>query len=286
MAKYNTRYYIYLFFALCALIAFSFFWKYKEGFDDNKINYLDGVDVIYWINLDRSKDRRQKMEKMFHDDVFKGIPNQRIVAYDGKNDPDKVFNKLVFNNKKQSNAEYACLLSHLETIRTFNESKNNIALIFEDDVTLEFRKYWRKSIKEIMKNAPTDWDIILLSYIYYNDMSPRILFYSWDASDIEYDIAIGNYYSSLSYVINKKGSAKLINKIYDKNTNKYNPDKHSTLVSDVYLEQNANVYAYKYPMFIYKTINDSTIHDNHQILHRASKKIIVNNYDKLNVNTH
>jgi hypothetical protein len=31
------------------------------------IKYMDGIDVIYWINLDRSIDRRNHMEKIFQD---------------------------------------------------------------------------------------------------------------------------------------------------------------------------------------------------------------------------
>jgi hypothetical protein len=37
--------------------------EYKEGFE----NYLNGIDIVYWINLDRSPDRRKSMEKMFKD---------------------------------------------------------------------------------------------------------------------------------------------------------------------------------------------------------------------------
>jgi len=32
--------------------------------------YLDGIDVIYWINLDRATDRKIKMEKLFQDPMF------------------------------------------------------------------------------------------------------------------------------------------------------------------------------------------------------------------------
>ena len=48
-------------------IFFLFFYKKpktkKEGFKPT--DYLDGIDVIYWINLDRSTDRRQRMQQLF-----------------------------------------------------------------------------------------------------------------------------------------------------------------------------------------------------------------------------
>ena len=32
------------------------------------VKYINGIDIIYWINLDRSIDRRIKMELLFKDD--------------------------------------------------------------------------------------------------------------------------------------------------------------------------------------------------------------------------
>jgi GR25 family glycosyltransferase involved in LPS biosynthesis len=261
------------------LVSFIFhiFFSIKEGFEEKAKKYLDGVDIIYWINLDRSEDRKADMEEMFKDEAFVNIPNKRIKAFDGKTETKTVFNKLQINSKTQSNAEYACLLSHLESIREFNESSYNIALIFEDDATLEFKKYWNKSIKEIMKNAPPDWDIILLTYIYgVNKLNTSNT--SWDNSPMYDRVFSGNYSSSLSYVINKNGSTKILNNYKN---GKYNLSLKYTNVADVYLYNLTNTYAYKYPYFIYKTENDSTIHPDHISYHNASKKKIIDNYTKM-----
>ena len=47
---------------------------------------LNGIDIIYWINLDRSKERRKHMETVLKDPVFDGIKNERIKAIDGEKD--------------------------------------------------------------------------------------------------------------------------------------------------------------------------------------------------------
>jgi len=259
---------------LCLLI---FYLKcIKEGFDNN-VNYIEGVDIIYWINLDRSPDRRALMENLLTDKSFNDIPNERIVAYDGKNDSTKVFSKLNVKThpRKKTNSEYACLLSHLEAIRKFNESDKKVALIFEDDVTLEFQKYWNTSIKDIIKSAPSNWDIILLNYIYGSENSK---FYNWKTGD-NYDMVTkNNYYSCLSYIINKNGSAKIM-KDYKKGI--YTLSSDTTHVSDIYLFQKTNSYAYKYPMFTYKTLNDSTIHDSHIDYNKNSKLRIIHNYNNM-----
>lgn len=271
--------------AFIILIIIVFVWyKKREGLTTNtttnkkkktKTQFLNGIDMIYWINLDRSFDRRSQMETMFEDNAFNGIPNKRISAYDGKKDHKLVFSKLNIPSPKiQTNIEYACLLSHLETIRTFHESENKVALIFEDDVTLEFKKNWKKTVKQIMENAPYDWDIILLSYI-YKDKSNK--FYDWDTTTYEYDDAT-NYYSGLSYLINKKGSSKIM-KTYQNGV--YTLDKETIHVADSHIYQLTNSYAYKYPMFIYKTVNNSTIHADHIPYHVQSKEQILKNYRKV-----
>jgi len=109
-------------------------------------DYLEGIDVIYWINLDRSKDRRKRMEKMFKNPVFKGKKIIRISAVDGKApDIDQVLNANFegMQLEKYTKIEYACLLSHLNTIKQFSESSDEVALIMEDDTTLEYKKYWK-----------------------------------------------------------------------------------------------------------------------------------------------
>jgi len=248
----------------------------KEGFDNN--NYLDGIDIIYWINLNRSENRRDNMKKMLKDKVFEGIPDKRIIAYDGKNDTKNVYDKLIIENKKQSDTEYACLLSHLETIRIFNDSSNNVALIFEDDVTLEFKEYWKKSVKEIMDKAPSDWEIIMLSYIY--NLDKNFLFSDWQKSDKEYDTNINNkYYSTIAYLINKKGSKKLMS-MYSVD-NKFLLKPGMIHAADFLIYESLITYVYKYPMFIYKTENDSLIHEDHLNIHVKSKNKIVENFKKM-----
>jgi GR25 family glycosyltransferase involved in LPS biosynthesis len=267
---------------LIIIISCYILFTMKEGIENINKKHLDGVDVIYWINLNRSTDRKNDMEKMLKDEAFNDIPNQRIEAYDGKMNPKSVFEKLAIPSKSQTNREYACLLSHLESIRTFNESKYNVALIFEDDVTLEFKKYWKKSVSEIMNNAPPDWDIILLTYIYdeKNDKT------SWDNQPI-YDNVFDNnnkvfynnkYWSCASYLINKNGSKKILSNYKN---NKYYLSVKSANIADVYLYNLTNSYVYKYPYFIYKTDNKSTIHPHHTLVHDASKQKIENNYKKM-----
>ena len=251
------------------LILFILIWKIntKEGL----INYLDGIDIIYWINLDRSPERRNNMEKMFQDNIFIDISNERFSAIDGNN--PHTINKIEHRNPNEESNVYACLLSHLESIRKFNNSNYDIALILEDDCTLDFKKYWKKSVKEIINNAPKDWEIIMLSYYFEGDS--HIL---WDWSKMKNDYTDHETYSALSYIINKKGSNKLINEIYK--NDKYTLKQHLSPHADRYIFMSLKTYVYKYPMFIYKTENDSTLGHNVQE-HVNFKNHIIEEYSKL-----
>lgn len=170
-------------------------------YDFPKINEcLKVIDVIYWINLDRSKDRRENSENNLKNINNKNI---RISASDGVLDSDEnIYGKFTNVNKSEINKnitrkEYACLLSHLEAIRQFANSDHEIALILEDDFTFEFSKYWNKPISEIINGAPCNWDIISLGF----SLGRLIMFPSLYVNNKGDDYRI---YSLLSYVISKK----------------------------------------------------------------------------------
>jgi GR25 family glycosyltransferase involved in LPS biosynthesis len=224
---------------------------------------LNGINVIYWINLDRSTERRNNMENIFADGSFDNIEKIRFPAIDGKNE-NLVDSILDVPKKSISYVEYACLLSHLEAIHTFLNSDYENALIMEDDVTLDFKKYWKKDLKEIIDNAPMDWEIIMLTYI-----SNKI-------PEEEYIFNRNEYWSAMAYIINKKGAKRLIENTYI--DNKYKIDPSINNESDQYIFQKINTYVYKYPYFIYKYGENSTLHQSAVKRHDASRQRIEDMY--------
>ena len=163
LKKYSL-FYIICFFVLLLFLYIVFTPRpLKEGFDVG--DFMKSIDVIYWINLDRAVDRKNYMDNLLSDSIFKIIPNIRISAVDGKM-PDEMYKKIIKYNKQPeiTDSEYGCLLSHLNTINTFSKSSYNNAIIFEDDISLDFKPYWKKNLGEVINGAPPDWDIIMLSY--------------------------------------------------------------------------------------------------------------------------
>jgi GR25 family glycosyltransferase involved in LPS biosynthesis len=202
------------------------------------------------------------MEKMFEDPVFAGKKIVRISAVDGKaHDIDHVLNAS-FQGMKPDNftkVEYACLLSHLNTIKRFSESNDENVLIMEDDMTLDFKPYWKKSAKQIMDNAPSDWETIQLCYIISNMMPKKI-----------YTKNAGNLFSTGAYIINQNGAKNILNY-----STKHVLNQNIKHPADDYLINSTITYTYKYPMFIYGNNEISTIHQDHINGHNNSKNMII-----------
>ena len=234
--------------------------------NDDKDTYLQGITAIYWINLDRSEERRLKMERLFLDPVFKNIETIRVSALDGRK-PETVFSRISnYRNPKFTDIEYACLLSHLEAIRAFAESKEpgrEVAMIMEDDASLDYKPYWREPVDTIISNAPPDWEVIQLSIISLVTQHP---IYTTD-----------KFYSCLSYIIRRKAAREFIKKVYNSETRQYSLLPSVRHISDHYIYEELKTYTYKYPLFTYPMKNDSTIHSEDLDYHVKSKKL----YDKL-----
>jgi hypothetical protein len=233
---------------------------------DNQI--LNGIDIIYWINLDRSPDRKTRMLEMFTDSAFKEIPIKRFSAVDGKN--ENIDEMMTIRKRKLTNPEYGCLLSHLEIINEFSKTDYQVAMVMEDDITLDFKKFWKKSIRQVIDNAPKDWEIILLCY--HSDIHPVD----------EYTLNENNYWSTGAYIINNAAAKKFTSSTYINGT--YHLDDNIKQAADDYLFIKMRTYVYKYPYFIYGYSENTTIPTSNVKYHNYSRRKIEFLYDAEYIN--
>ena len=247
------------------VLGFNFYFK-----DKNEIIYeqykskLDLIDKIYYINLKDSTDRNNVMVDLLN--KF----GKNFERYDGINGKEiQDIKNIYFENKKvendNSNSEYAVLYSHLSLLKKIEEDEGDYFLIFEDDMCLDFIEYWNLSIKDIIENAPDDWDILMLGYFTMN-LKFNSNYRKWN-----------NDWSALSYII-KKSSIKKINKYINEN-NKFTLF-NDVNVADNYIFRVFNTYVYKYPLFTIKNNNKSTFHndhDNYQKIYKNINLLILNN---------
>ena len=242
----------------------------KDGFE------RETLVSLLWLNLDRSPDRRTHMEQMLTDPIFNNMKKTRISAIDGK-DPMNLGKYLLVQRKTMSACEYGCTLSHLEAIKQFyyntitqtdktdQIANNPYALILEDDVCLDFKPYWKKTLNEIIEEAPKDWEIIQLTYIMLVK-EPTHLYEEWTTHK--------HLCSTAAYIINFETASKIINKLYK--NGKWVLPNNQLQHADRLLYSLGKTYTYKDCPFIYRTENDSLIHADHVGLHRENKDKIEN----------
>ena len=219
------------------------------------------IDAVYYINLDRSKERRHLMKALLKDETFDSMKRHRIKAIDGSRKDIIPYLHSKFENldlTKHDPKIYCCLLSHLNAIVEFSKSPYSIALIVEDDLSLDYKKYWQEDLTTCIRNAPKDWGILQVAII-SNKLCNK-MYTNW--KDVR-------TFSTAAYIINKKEALRFIKKLF---VNKFILKGIHT--SDCYIYENANTYVYKYPYFTY-TGKDSILHSSHvKKVHLPSKKSI------------
>jgi glycosyl transferase family 25 len=198
------------------------------------------IQSVYWINLDRSTDRKQRMMHVFQDPFFEGFHIHRVPALDGK---DPTFLSLlkqcqnVYLTKEHPPPIYACTLSHVKAIQTFVQSGEDMALICEDDLSMEF-KPTKRQLDSCIQKAPNDWEILQLYYFPKGEL-PRRLYTE--------NTIIDHYNPALAYVIRRKGALRFLQEHI------HGPFVFDLFVSpsaDNYLYSKMKTYVYKYPLFV------------------------------------
>ena len=159
-----------------------------------------------------------------------------------------------------TDAEVACLLSHLFAIYTASTYSGQYFLILEDDVTFKNMKHII-NLKNIINQCPKNFDILMLNKL--------------DTTELEslYTIKKKIIFGTQSYIISRSGIEKIL-RTFDFNCNKFTFYTKHIMPSDWFIYDKCDiVYVYKYNI-IPENILDSTIHEDHLILHHEC-----NNYN-------
>jgi len=233
----------------------------------------------FWINIDKSLDRRLFMEEQFKQ---KNIDNQRISAITPEKLQDILEDKppfycgnecCLYNNCNDCKYEYSCTCSHLDAIKEGYKSGAEYFIVCEDDIYFPFKLDFDKMIGIL----PKDFDIVQMmvldadgNRILYDDYhkNRKVLFIGFDPSK--------RLFSTGMYLISRNGAKKLLNRCINKKTLKYDFREIKTIKqADFFLYMNVNTYTSTFP-FCYPTlIFISEIHPNHYILHKNSVEKIL-----------
>jgi len=225
------------------------------------INKLYNLPHILWININSCKERYNYMKSQFE---FFNLKNTRIEAYNGISDDFFIY--LSKPNVYQKKT-FGCLCSHFKAIEYFVNNKNlgNVCLIAEDDLSIEFIKYWNKNFWDYINSIPNDYDIIQLSQIYSN---MNLLNKHIDKNNM-FKIkkhVLNEIWGTGIYLITRNCAENLLKKHIIKKNNKYDllsiqsTSQNNILLADIFLYKYYNTYSS--PLF---TINEH-LHSNIQNL--------------------
>ena len=193
---------------------------------------------IYYINLDRSKDRRKYIEGIAEKYSISNV--NRISAIDGKK--IKRSDYYIRGYSMFTNSELACLLSHIEAIRTSYYNNDPYSIIMEDDTGFGLLSNINYNIKDIIDNAPSNWE-----YINLCPLNPLIKFSATKYIPIKRLNGLG----ASTYIINRKGMKKILDTLLpdDKIKIDANICKTDSLYSDVIIPLLLNTYSYRDEIF-------------------------------------
>jgi glycosyl transferase family 25 len=114
---------------------------------------------VYVINMERSKARRQGIESQLK--RF-GLNYEIVSAVDGKQMSDEQLNKIIEIPGEFTKSQAGCMLSHCRIYEKMQTSKDEYALILEDDVLITEKKF--NELLENISNYANREHITLLTY--------------------------------------------------------------------------------------------------------------------------
>jgi hypothetical protein len=118
------------------------------------------INKIYFINLDRSKNRLNLIQKYAQDANLKIT---RFPGFDGENlnfnhlFENNIFTDFIFKSKK---GMIGCTYSHIKLWEKIMQSNDQYILILEDDVIIP-KDFWFQ-FKRFFNQIPKNWDLIYL----------------------------------------------------------------------------------------------------------------------------
>lgn len=224
--------------------------------DKNKSLFkVKNFPSVYWINLAADTKRREYMESQF--EYWEIENNHRIEGYDARvDDPSEHLKGRIPDNMSPN--EVGCVLSHLKAIKHFYEnSKDDYALIFEDDLNLDLVKFWNFTWHEFFCLLPYDWDCVQLTTICTGNIHVKL------------HHRFINDFSAAAYLITRHHAEKILkNHVREDKYKIDNGVKPRAVSEDLIFESGKS---YCIPIFLYNLEMGSAIHPEHiDIFHRQS----------------
>jgi GR25 family glycosyltransferase involved in LPS biosynthesis len=232
--------------------------------------------MLYYINMNKSNDRKVYMEKQCKDSHH----IQRVIGVDGY-DPSKLsindISMCKHGMMKCSLSEIGCTTSHLHAIEKAyqNTHDSEHAIILEDDVDLSmFHKHYDTLFNIVLPQLPSNWECVQLC-IMNGPFAEYLYKDQWTKKKILYVPWTRRHWGTQAYIVNKRGMQRIHDQFFFQDrdcccipTDPYL--KQSEFVADAFIYNNLNTFTTTRPFVSvanYKLL-PSTIHTHHSNIQR------------------
>ena len=141
-----------------------------------KVKKLSQLSNVYYVSLEESEGRRNKLEESFQKHGVKNIKS--IISKRFAECDDVVTGKYV---DTLNDGTKGCCVSHLKAIKDWYETTDeDYGFFCEDDLSLDTVDYWNFTWNEFIENLPEDWGCVQMLPIRgdYGDIKIRDRY--WD----------------------------------------------------------------------------------------------------------
>ena len=195
--------------SICFVIILIVLYTGKIEHFENQ-NTLDGIDVVYYINLKHRTDRMNLLTKQLSE---YGIPQSNLVRIDA------VYNK--------EHGGLGCSASHIKTVKTFLNSKYNKCLILEDDFMFNQPYDVVHDFFNKLKNI--DYDVCMLS------ANTEASTYKADKTEYDFIKKVQNAQTASAYCVSKKFAPTLLQTLEEGYIKLQNdPQNKNAFMNDMY----------------------------------------------------
>lgn len=227
----------------------------------------------YWINMDRSVDRRRHMESQFFEH---SIENYRISA----ETPEtiKAGDYTIARNEESipstTPEEISCILSHLKAIQQGYDDGDQYFCVLEDDISfinIDFDKILNYA--EIAQNKNKENVEILQLYTSSHPVVIQLYNEHFLKSGDVIIKRTESYPGAVYYLLSREAARKILD-AYVMSNNKYDLSYSSWTAADNIIYAPVNSYVITYPVAITDIAFGSTLHPEHLPNHEQCNNII------------
>jgi GR25 family glycosyltransferase involved in LPS biosynthesis len=127
----------------------------------NKFNeFFENEIPVYLVSLEKDFERRINLLKYVTPNEYSSVDGSKLLPL------DKLKQNNIIAKEDIKAGEIGCYMSHYNILNKIKNYNHDYSIVIEDDVEFDINKNIN-IIKDIVNNAPSDWEIIFIGHNYY-----------------------------------------------------------------------------------------------------------------------